>query len=156
MAGRRQALSPHCFAERCCVCSFCLVDGALASDEADETEDEREVRDESETIDSGEEAGEMVLASDERRPPAWYEGSGGELPEPGQRSSAWAALMLDIWAMAKPMDEGLPRRCGTAVTAGVLKALDCGGSRGVGSRTRDGDKKTEEKDAERVGVFLFV
>jgi len=43
-----------------------LADGAL-TDEAEEIEEERESRDESETIDSGEEAAEMELASEERR-----------------------------------------------------------------------------------------
>jgi hypothetical protein len=40
---------------------------ALARDEAEEIEDEREVRDVSETIDSGDEAVETELASEERR-----------------------------------------------------------------------------------------
>jgi hypothetical protein len=55
-----------------------LVDGAAANDEADEIEDEREVRDESETIDSGEDAVETVLASDERRT-KFAKGFGGDV-----------------------------------------------------------------------------
>ena len=39
----------------------------MTNDEADEMEDEREVRDESEIIDSGEEAVEIELASEDRR-----------------------------------------------------------------------------------------
>ena len=42
------------------------MDGAL-TEEADEIEDEREVREESEIIDSGEDAVEIELASEERR-----------------------------------------------------------------------------------------
>ena len=60
-------LSPHCFAERHRAKTSNLVYGALASDEADEIEDDRETRDESETIDSGEDAVDTELASDERR-----------------------------------------------------------------------------------------
>jgi hypothetical protein len=43
------------------------VADALARDEAEEMEEEREVRDVSETMDSGDEAVETELASDERR-----------------------------------------------------------------------------------------
>ena len=67
MAGLRWYLSLHCFAERHRARTSSLVYGALTSDEADEIEDDREARDESETIDSGEEAVETGLASDERR-----------------------------------------------------------------------------------------
>lgn len=41
--------------------------GALASEEIDEIEDDREVPDVSETIDSGEDAVDTELASDDRR-----------------------------------------------------------------------------------------
>lgn len=44
-----------------------MVNGALTTDDADEMEDERDVREESDTIDSGEDAVEIELASDERR-----------------------------------------------------------------------------------------
>lgn len=44
-----------------------MEDGALTKEEADEIEDERDVREVSETIDSGDEAVETELASDERR-----------------------------------------------------------------------------------------
>jgi len=43
-----------------------LDDGAV-TEEAEEIEEEREIREESETIDSGEDAVETELASDERR-----------------------------------------------------------------------------------------
>ena len=43
------------------------MNGALTTDDADEMEDERDVREESDTIDSGEDAVEIELASDERR-----------------------------------------------------------------------------------------
>ncbi len=43
------------------------MDGALTADEAEEIEEEREVREVSEIIDSGEDAVEIELASDERR-----------------------------------------------------------------------------------------
>ena len=43
------------------------MNGALTTDDADAMEDEREVREESDTIDSGEDAVEIELASDERR-----------------------------------------------------------------------------------------
>jgi hypothetical protein len=43
-----------------------LADGAV-TEEADEMEEERESRDESDTIDSGEDAAETELASEERR-----------------------------------------------------------------------------------------
>lgn len=60
-------LSPHSFAERQRAKTSSLVYGALVSDDADEIEDERDVRDESEIIDSGEDAVETELASDDRR-----------------------------------------------------------------------------------------
>lgn len=44
-----------------------MEDGALTREEADEIEDERDVREVSETMDSGDEAVETELASDERR-----------------------------------------------------------------------------------------
>jgi hypothetical protein len=67
MVGLMLSLSLHCFAYLHRACTSSLVDGALASDEADEMEEERDVRDESDIIDSGEEAVEIVLASDDRR-----------------------------------------------------------------------------------------
>jgi hypothetical protein len=68
MVGRRLVLSPKSFPDRLRDSTTSLADGALAgSEEAEEIEDEREVRDESETIESGEEAVEIVLASEERR-----------------------------------------------------------------------------------------
>lgn len=65
--GLELYLSLHSFAYRHRACTSNLVDGALANDEADEIEDERDVRDESEIIDSGEDAVEIELASEERR-----------------------------------------------------------------------------------------
>lgn len=44
-----------------------LLRVALVRDEADEMEEERDERDVSETIDSGEDAVEIELASDDRR-----------------------------------------------------------------------------------------
>jgi hypothetical protein len=67
MAGLMLYLSLHSFAERHRACTSNLADGALTSDEADEIEEEREVRDVSETIDSGEDAVETELASEDRR-----------------------------------------------------------------------------------------
>jgi hypothetical protein len=72
-------LSRRCFANRHRACTSSLLlqqllplllheDGACARfDEADEMEDERDRRDESDTMDSGEDAVEMELATDERR-----------------------------------------------------------------------------------------
>lgn len=40
--------------------------GAFTNDEAEEIEEEREIREESDTIDSGEDAVEIVFASDDR------------------------------------------------------------------------------------------
>jgi len=54
------------FANRPRARASCLDVGAL-TEEAEEIEEERESLDESETIDSGEDAVEMELASDERR-----------------------------------------------------------------------------------------
>jgi hypothetical protein len=54
------------FAYRLRARASCLDVGAL-TEEAEEIEEERESLDESETIDSGEEAVEMELASEERR-----------------------------------------------------------------------------------------
>ena len=67
MVGLRAYLSLHSFADRQRATTSSLVCGALFSDDTDEIEDERDVRDVSEIIDSGEEAVETELASDDRR-----------------------------------------------------------------------------------------
>ena len=67
IAGLKLYLSLHSFAERHRACTSNLVYGALTKDEADEIEEEREVRDRSEIMDSGEDAVETELASEERR-----------------------------------------------------------------------------------------
>ncbi len=68
MVGLRLSLSPlHSFAYRHRASTSSLDDGAFTKDEADEMEEEREVREVSETIDSGEDAVETELASEERR-----------------------------------------------------------------------------------------
>ncbi len=67
MVGLRLSLSPHSFAYRHRACTSSLDDGAVANDEAEEIDEEREVREVSETIDSGEDAVETELASEERR-----------------------------------------------------------------------------------------
>lgn len=57
-------LSLHSFADRQRATTSSLVCGALVSDDVDEIEDERDV---SEIMDSGEDAVETELASDDRR-----------------------------------------------------------------------------------------
>jgi hypothetical protein len=64
--GFKLDLSLHSFAYRHRARTSSLADGAL-TDEAEEIEEDRESRDESETIDSGEDAVETELASEERR-----------------------------------------------------------------------------------------
>ncbi|SPQ19634.1 f0c4ca04-b4bb-4d71-bd31-40cac73b28b8 [Thermothielavioides terrestris] len=66
MAGLRLNLSPYGFPYRHRACTSILVDGAL-TEEAEEIEEERETREESDIIDSGEDAVETELASEERR-----------------------------------------------------------------------------------------
>lgn len=67
MVSLKLVLSLQSFAERHRACTSNLAVGALTSDEAEEIEEEREVREVSETIDSGEDAVEIELASDDRR-----------------------------------------------------------------------------------------
>lgn len=67
MVGLKLVLSLQSFAERHRACTSNLVDGALTSDEAEEIEEERDVREVSETIDSGEDAVDRELASEDRR-----------------------------------------------------------------------------------------
>jgi hypothetical protein len=66
MVGRKLTLSLHSFADRYRAWTSNLDDGAV-TEEAEEIEEERESLDESETIDSGEDAVETELASEERR-----------------------------------------------------------------------------------------
>lgn len=97
-------------------------------------------RDESETIDSGDDAVETDVASEDRRA---GQVPGGELEtEQGWRSrDAWVALTVPTWPIARPMALPFPNIWDVALTAGVQNPLVCGVRRGVGRRPRAGARR---------------
>lgn len=113
------------------------MDDGAEIDEVDEIEDERETREESDTIDSGEDAVETELASDERRVTQLI---GEDIPDGGHLSVDCTAIVIDAWAIARPIDELLLRSEGPVPAAGVPSPLAWGVKRGVGRRPTAGTR----------------
>jgi hypothetical protein len=67
MVGIKLILSALGFPNRHRACASNLDDGAFAKEEAEEIEDERDDRELSDTIDSGDDAVDIELASEDRR-----------------------------------------------------------------------------------------
>ncbi|ROW16433.1 hypothetical protein VPNG_02847 [Cytospora leucostoma] len=123
MVGLIANLSPHSFAERQRAKTSSLVYGALVSDDADEIEDERDVRDESEIIDSGEDAVDTELASDDR-PRLMDE----LLPK------QFGMLVIPGEGSRSALDCGVRRGVGSNPSAGGRRHVVCEGD-GAGSMT---------------------